>query len=185
MDTLRDHFIIAMPHLTEATFDRSVVYICEHNSQGSMGLIINRPLSSAGLNLILTTLDITPNRGLEQIGDIYSGGPLQPSMGFVLHTPEYDIKDTVRISTKVSLTTNLQIMSDIQQKNGPEQFRFALGYAGWGVEQLEREIANGDWLVVSATPEFIFDKPDAIKWADAARRFGIEITQFSGLGGSA
>ena len=157
MDTLRDHFIIAMPHLTEATFDRSVVYICEHNSQGSMGMIINRPLSSVDLKLILTTLDITPNRGLEQIGDIYSGGPLQPSMGFVLHTPEYDIKDTVRLSTKVSLTTNLQIMSDIQQKNGPAQLRFSLGNVGWGFVQLGPENANGARLVRPATPWVNYD----------------------------
>lgn len=185
MDTLRDHFIIAMPHLTEATFDRSVVYICEHNSEGAMGLMINRPLQSAGVRVMLNKVDFTPDNGLERIGDIYFGGPLQASMGFVLHTPEYDIEDTVRISTKVSLTTNRQIMVDIQEDKGPAQFRFALGYAGWGVEQLEREIANGDWLIVPATPEFIFDKPDAVKWADAARRFGIEITEFSGLGGSA
>lgn len=185
MDTFRDHFIIAMPHLTEATFDKSVVYICEHNSQGAMGLLINRPLAAAGVKVMLNTLDLTPDKGLERIGDIYFGGPLQPSLGFVLHTPEYDIDDTLRISTNVSLTTNQQIMVDIQQEKGPEQFRFALGYAGWGGEQLEREIANGDWLVIPATREFIFDKPDAIKWADAARQFGIEITQFSGLGGSA
>ncbi len=185
MDSLRDHFVISMPHLTESTFDRSVLYICEHNSQGSMGLMINRPLATARVAVMLNALGLTPSGGLASIKDIYFGGPLQPSLGFVLHTTDYEVADTAKISPDVSLTTNLAILADIQQGKGPEQFRFTLGYAGWGAEQLEREIANGDWLVIPANPEFIFHKPDVIKWADAARQFGIEITQFSGLGGTA
>ncbi len=185
MDSLRNHFLISMPHLTDGFFEKTVIYICDHDPQGSMGLVINRPLPSAKAAIILQALGLGSSEDPDIIKDIYYGGPVQPSVGFVLHTPDYEVEGTLPISNDISLTTNTEIMQDIEAGKGPEQYRFTMGYAGWGPEQLEREIANGDWLIVPASGEFIFEKADHAKWSEAARKFGIEISQFYGFGGEA
>jgi putative transcriptional regulator len=185
MDSLRDYFLISMPHLTDTFFEKSVIYVCEHDAQGAMGLLVNRPLGSAKVASILEALGIGSEEKQIHFRDVFFGGPVQPNLGFVLHTSEYEIDGTVHVSEAVSLTTNIDIVRDIKKGQGPARFRFTLGYAGWGPEQLDREIANGDWLVIPADLEFIFEKPDQTKWKDAARQFGIEITQMSGSGGLA
>ncbi len=185
MDSMRNHFLISMPHMTDGFFEKAVIYICDHDPQGSMGLVINRPLPSAKAAVILQALGLGSGEGPGSIKDIYYGGPVQPSVGFVLHTPDYEVEGTLPISNEVSLTTNSDIMNDIEAGTGPERYRFTMGYAGWGSDQLEREIANGDWLIIPASGEFIFEKADRAKWSEAARKFGIEISQFSGFGGEA
>ena len=150
-----------------------------------MGVVVNRPLASGKVAVVLQSLGLAEATKLSEIMEVYYGGPVQPTLGFVLHSSDYSLADTEEISSRISLSTNIQIFQDIQNNTGPRQFRFALGYAGWGAGQLEREIANGDWLVVPADPEFIFDTPDRSKWTAAARQFGIEVSQISGFGGSA
>jgi len=185
MDSLRNHFLISMPHLTDGFFEKTVIYICDHDAQGSMGLVINRPLPSAKAAVILQALGLSSDEEPGRIQDIYYGGPVQPGVGFVLHTPDYKIEGTLTISEDICLTTNSKIVEDIEIEKGPERFRFTMGYAGWGPEQLEREIANGDWLVIPADGRFIFEQADHAKWSSAARQFGIEISQFHGFGGEA
>ncbi|MFB0515444.1 MAG: YqgE/AlgH family protein [Candidatus Neomarinimicrobiota bacterium] len=185
MDSLRDYFLISMPHLMDSFFEKTVIYVCDHDAQGSMGLVVNKPLPTAKTAAILQALGLGSKKGASAIKQIYYGGPVQPNVGLVLHTPDYAIAGTLPISGEVSLTTNSDIMRDIETGKGPERYRFTMGYAGWGPEQLEREIANGDWLVIPASREFIFDKADHLKWAEAARQFGIEISQFTGFGGAA
>ncbi|MFC1543155.1 YqgE/AlgH family protein [Candidatus Neomarinimicrobiota bacterium] len=185
MDSLQNHFLISMPHLTDGFFEKTVIYICDHNPQGSMGLVINRPLPSAKAAVVLKALGLGADENTKRIKDIYYGGPVQPSVGFVLHSPDYEIEGTLPISEEISLTTNSKIMEDIEAGRGPEHYRFTLGYAGWGSEQIEREIANGDWLVIPANGKFVFDEVDHTKWSEAARQFGIEISQFTGFGGEA
>ena len=185
MDSLRNYFLISMPHLADSFFEKAVIFICDHDSQGSMGLLINRPMPSAKAAAIIQALGLEGAKSEEGISDIYYGGPVQPNVGFVLHTPDYQVEGTISISSDICLTTNSDIMGDIQSGKGPRKYRLTMGYAGWGSEQLEREIANGDWLVVPANHEFVFDKADRVKWAEAARQFGIEISMFSGFGGEA
>ena len=184
-DSFRDHFIISMPHLTDSFFEKTVIYICDNDADGSMGLIINRPLPPAKGMAILQALGIGDGEAFSTIKQIYYGGPVQPNVGLVLHSPDYGIEGTIAISGEICLTTSAEIMKDLEEGHGPERFRFTMGYAGWGPEQLEREIGNGDWLVIPADVNFIYDKADHAKWTDAARQFGIEITQISGFGGSA
>ena len=103
-------------------------------------------------------------------------------MGMILHDASYETEGTLTVSRSISLTSNKQILSDLKSGEGPEQFRFSMGYAGWGHGQLEREIENGDWLLMPADGKFIFSVPDTAKWQTVATQFGIDI---SGLGGSA
>ncbi len=184
-DSFRDHFLISMPHLTDSFFEKTVIYICENDGAGSMGLVINRPLSPAQGKTILQALGIDAGGASSAIKRIYYGGPVQPNVGLVLHSPDYEIEGTIAISGETCLTTSAEIMKDLEAGRGPERFRFTMGYAGWGPDQLEGEIGSGDWLVIPADANFMYEKADHAKWTDAARQFGIEITQISGFGGSA
>ena len=171
-----------MPHMNDPIFSKSLIYVCEHNKEGAMGLIINKPMISENV------ADIIKQIGLHQIQpmpDIYFGGPVNLEMGLFLHDTSYDIEGTLSVSKSISLTSNKQIVVDLKNGNGPVEFRFSFGYAGWGKGQIEREIENGDWLVMPADDEFIFSIPNMDKWQKAASKFGIDILDLGGSAGIA
>ena len=179
MKSFSNHFLISMPHMNDPIFSKSLIYICENTSDGSLGLIINKPMVSQN------AADILQKTGLEIIQpapEVYLGGPVNMQMGLILHDTSYEIEGTLSVSKTIALTSNKQIVSDIKTGGGPEQFRFSMGYAGWGEGQLEREIENGDWLIMPADADFIFSVPDIDKWKSATTQFGID---FSDLGGPA
>ena len=179
MESFSNHFLISMPHLSDTIFTKSLIYMCENNPEGSLGLIINKPMVSQNV------ADILQKTGLEVIQpapEVYFGGPVNIEMGLILHDASYEIEGTLNVSNAIALTSNKQILSDLKSGGGPKQFRFSMGYTGWGKGQLEREIENGDWLPMPADGDFIFTIPDSDKWKTAATRFGIDI---SDLGGSA
>ena len=153
--------------------------MCENNSEGSLGIIINKPMVSQN------AVEILQKIGLEEINpspEIYFGGPVNIQMGLVLHEAGYKVEGTLPVSNTIALTSNKQIINDLKTGDGPEKFRFSMGYTGWEQGQLEREIENGDWLLMPAELEFIFSLPDIEKWQTATTRLGIDI---SDLGGSA
>ncbi len=179
MESFSNHFLISMPHMNDPIFTKSLIYMCENTSEGSLGLIINKPMVSQN------AVDILQKTGLEGIQpapEVYFGGPVNIEMGLILHDAGYEIEGTLSVSNAIALTSNKQILNDLKKGGGPEQFRFSMGYAGWGKGQLEREIENGDWLPMPADRDFIFSVPDTKKWKTAATQFGIDI---SDLGGSA
>ena len=168
--------------MNDPIFSKSLIYMCEHNKDGSMGLIINKPLISENAD------DIIQQTGLAQIHpapEIYFGGPVNLEMGLFLHDTTYDIEGTLSVSKSVSLTSNKQIVADLKNGNGPEEFRFSFGYAGWGKGQIEREIENGDWLLMPADDNFIFSISNSDKWKKAASQFGIDILDLGGSVGLA
>ena len=147
-----------------------------------MCLIINKPLISEN------AAEIIQQTGLGKINpmpEIYFGGPVNLEMGLFLHDTTYDIDGTLSISKSVSLTSNKQIVVDLKNGNGPDVFRFSFGYAGWGKGQIEREIENGDWLLMPADDNFIFSIPNSDKWKKAASQFGIDILDLGGSAGLA
>ena len=165
--------------MNDSIFTKSLIYVCENNPEGSLGLIINKPMVSQNAT------DILKQTGLEVIQpapEVYFGGPVNIEMGLILHDAGYEIEGTLTVSNAIALTSNKQILSDLKTGGGPAQFRFSMGYAGWGQGQLEREIENGDWLLMPAEGDLIFSVPDSDKWQAAATQLGIDI---SGLGGSA
>ena len=182
MKSFSNHFLISMPHMNDPIFSKSLIYICEHNKDGSMGLIINKPMISEN------TAEIIQQTGLAQINPtpkIYFGGPINLEMGLFLHNTTYDIEGTLSVSKSVLLTSNKQIVIDLINGNGPDVFRFSFGYAGWGKGQIEREIENGDWLLMPADDNFIFSIPNSDKWKKAASKFGIDILDLGGSAGLA
>ena len=179
MKSFSNHFLISMPHMNDPIFTKSLIYMCENNPDGSLGLIINKPMVSQNAE------DILQKTGLEEIQpapEVYFGGPVNIGMGLILHDANYEIEGTLTVSKAIALTSNKQIISDLKEGEGPQQFRFSMGYTGWGQGQLEREIENGDWLLMPADGDFIFSVPDTAKWKTAVTQFGIDI---SDLGGSA
>ncbi len=164
-----------MPQLKDPNFERSVVLLCEHGDEGAMGLVVNRPTPLL-LGQIYAGQDIEGEGGAEQ--PIHYGGPVQPEMGFVLYEGgEYE--GSLPAVGDLRLGTSLQILRDIAADRGPRRFLFYLGYAGWGADQLEGEIARNDWLVVPADPGLLFRCSAEELWAQVIRSLGIEPAELS------
>ncbi|WP_375176286.1 YqgE/AlgH family protein [Marinobacter mobilis] len=174
-DNLRDHFLIASPYLADPRFHGSVIYLCEHSSEGALGLVLNRPLD-IGLGEILEQLGMD---GKELDLPVFLGGPVQPERGFVLHGPGSHWQSTSVISEGVALTTSRDILEDIGRGQGPQDFRVALGYSGWGEGQLEEELASNSWLTCPAKTDLLF----ATSWQDLYQTvltdMGIDLNQLS------
>ena len=182
MTKFSNHFLIAMPHMYDSFFKQSLVFMCEHDDKGAMGLIVNKPMMTDNVEQILTETHLDR---ISPYPNVYFGGPVRIEQGFFLHEKHYSIDGTFNVSDKISITSNPQIIEDIVAGKGPDDFRFTLGYAGWGEGQLEREVENGDWLVMPASAETIFRTPDHKKWKTAASQFGIDILDFDGQAGHA
>lgn len=181
---LTSHFLIAMPGLEDINFHQTAIYICEHNAQGAMGIVLNRPTDIC-LNDILDQLDIetTPGPAGEQV--VYAGGPVQTDRGFVLHSAEALWDSTLRINDEICVTTSLDILEAIAHGEGPRQTMIALGYAGWGEGQLEEELGANTWLSGPADPQIIFNLAPKERWRAAARSLGVDLDLLSATVGHA
>ena len=175
---LNNHFLIAMPALDDPNFFHSVTYICEHNEQGAMGIVINQPLDIA-LSDVLAHMSIDISDGDMTMTPVYLGGPVQPERGFVLHEPLGDWDSMLEITDSVGITTSRDILQAINDGNGPGRSLVALGYAGWGAGQLEQELVENTWLTCPAETAIIFDTPFENRWTAAAASLGIDINTLS------
>ncbi|TVZ37230.1 putative transcriptional regulator [Alteromonadaceae bacterium 2753L.S.0a.02] len=182
-DSLRDHFLIAMPSLTDPIFSRSVTYVCDHSEQGAMGIVINQPLDLK-LGDVFQQLSIDHDDKLID-RPVLAGGPVNMQRGFVLHRDTGSWDSTLRITAEISLTASRDIVSAIANDKGPKSALFALGYAGWSSGQLEGEIANNSWLVIPADTSIIFDTPVEERWNATARVMGIDLNLISSSAGHA
>jgi putative transcriptional regulator len=156
-NSLANQFLIAMPQMLDPNFSGTLTYICEHNEEGAMGIIINRPIK-VGLNDILLQLDMPI---IEKSQPICWGGPVQEDRGFIIHTVcsglEKPWESSMEISKGINLTSSKDIIKAIAEDRGPEKFIIALGYAGWGSGQLEQELAENTWLCSPANEALLFD----------------------------
>jgi len=175
---LTNHFLIAMPQLEDPNFFQTVTYICQHNDDGAMGIIINQPLDMK-LGDILQQLEIDNSDATLAQQTIYFGGPVLQDRGFILHRPGKNWDATLFISDDIALTTSGDILHDIAAQKGPAQYLIALGYAGWGAGQLERELVQNAWLSVPASAEIIFETPFEKRWPQAASLLGVDLQLLS------
>lgn len=175
---LTDHFLIAMPGMADSFFAKTVTYLCQHNEDGALGIIINRP-SELTLNDIMQQMDIVPMDAELGNTPIYFGGPVQPERGFVLHEPSGEWDSTLNVSDTIQLTTSRDILEAISQGLGPKHVLIALGYAGWGKGQLEREMVENSWLSHPADRSILFEYPSAQRWKASAKLMGIDISLLS------
>jgi len=181
---LANQFLIAMPGMTDTNFSRTVTYICEHNDQGAMGIVVNRPTELC-LNDILGQLDIPDIN--QEAGEewVYIGGPVQPERGFVLHDDNQSWDSTLKITPNISITTSRDILESIAAGEGPNHRLIALGYAGWAGGQLENEISANAWLSGPADDQIIFQTPPENRWRAAAQLLGVDLNLLSGEAGHA
>jgi putative transcriptional regulator len=182
-DNLRGHLLIAMPRLNDGYFSHTVTYLCEHNADGAMGLVINQPIDLT-LGQMLQQLDITPTTDLGA-QRIFRGGPVQPDNGFVLHTAGTAWTGTRSLCDGLALTTSRDILEAMAAGRGPQQSLIALGYAGWGPQQLEEELAENAWIIAPAQPSLLFSTPPERRWNAAAHLIGIDVNLISQEAGHA
>ncbi len=183
-DCLRDHFLLAMPSLTEGIFSHSVTYICEHGESGAMGIVINQPLD-------LSVAEIFEHLQINAIRDfsdepVLAGGPVQIDHGFVLHRHcNTAWEASLKVTPEITLTTSRDILRAIASGTGPTDHLIALGYAGWAAGQLEQELAENSWLTLPADSEIIFSTPAERRLGAAAALLGIDMNLISGNVGHA
>lgn len=179
MKSLKNQFLIAMPSMAESSFSHTVTYICEHDAEGAMGLIINRP-TDIPLNEIFDQLEIDSATRAHAKQPIYSGGPVQTDRGFILHPKDSKQWDsTINIAGNISLTTSKDILTAIARNEGPEDCLVALGYAGWSPGQLEQELGDNFWILTPASEDIIFNTPCDERLKAAVAQLGISMEQLS------
>ena len=174
-----------MPHMTDPYFGKSVVLMCDHTTDGAMGLVVNRPIADPDLKKLCSEVYPDGKYILKKNSSVYFGGPVMIEKGIVLHTPEISVKGTVSVSDDFALTAHKEILENLEKNIPALHYKLAIGHAGWTGGQLEREIENGDWLIQETTRDFIFNTPDELMWNQAALSFGISPSEFSGHGGLA
>lgn len=179
-DNLGNHFLISVPRLQDRFFYQAVVYLCEHNEHGAMGLAINKPLS---LNLagLLDSMDIAHQLSTESAPPVLMGGLVQPERGFIIHPPDAQTwESSIALSPSIQVTSSLDILEALAKAKGPEHLLITLGYSGWGAGQLEAEIKQNIWLVTPAVTDILFHTPLEQRWQAAIANMGFAHDQFSG-----
>ena len=170
---LSGQFLVAMPAMTDPRFHRSVVYLCAHNADGAMGLVVNRLIETVSFAELMKQLEIPLTLGTHATPAVHYGGPVESGRGFVLHSTDYQSDSTVTISQGIRLTATLDVLRVMASGRPPQQCLFTLGYAGWGAGQLDRELLENAWLPVPATPALLFETPLAQKWEKILGHMGV------------
>jgi len=181
---LTNQFVIAMPSLQDPNFHRTVTYLRAHNDEGAMGIVINRPLD---LNLAEILGHMAIDVDNEDVNDmmVLQGGPVQRDRGFVIHEPAGEWDAVLAVGTEIGVATSRDILTAVAHGNGPDRAVVALGYAGWGAGQVEREVQQNAWLSGPADSSIIFDLPYDERYESAARLLGVELDRLSGAVGHA
>jgi len=182
---LTGQFLIAMPAMADPNFDRTVTYICEHNEDGALGIIVNRP-TSLSLGEILGQMDLQITDPALAAQPVLQGGPVQPERGFVIHDPGgHGFSSSLTAPDGLMVTTSRDILVALAAGHGPPRAVIALGYAGWGAGQLEAEMSANAWLTVPASADIIFSVPFERRWESAAALLGVSIASLSPEAGHA
>jgi putative transcriptional regulator len=181
---LTDHFLIAMPNMADPHFAKTLTYVCEHNDQGALGVVVNRPIDMT-VQALFEQVDIKLLP--KELGNqwVYFGGPVQMDRGFVLHQPVGEWQSTLAVNSELGLTTSKDILEAVGQGEGPPKILITLGYAGWAPGQLEYELAQNAWLTVPASSQVIFDLPHEERLAAAMEMLGIDFASLSEEAGHA
>lgn len=183
-DSLTGQLLIAMPAMPDPRFAHSVIFMCMHDERGAMGIIVNQVVDGLEFEKLLEQVgikDVPPKRRIA----IHVGGPVETGRGFVLHSDDYKLDSTLDVDGGIRLTQSIEVLKEISRGGGPRQCLLALGYAGWGPGQLEREIKQNGWLNVAADEELIFGGSMDDKWRRALAKMGIDPTMLSSSAGRA
>ena len=173
MDSLENQLLIAMPNMKDSYFHKTVTYICEHNDEGAMGLVINIPVNIT-LTELLSQIEGSDHDVSTLNQRVLAGGPVAPDRGFVLHHKQKRWDSSLELSSDIMITTSKDILQSLGSEEAPEQFLITLGYAGWAPGQLEKEIQENSWLTTPADKEILFETPIEQRWQKATEKLGID-----------
>lgn len=189
---LDGQMLIAMPAMTDERFERAVIYVCAHSTEGAMGIVVNQPAGNIKFPDLLVQLEVIPASERIELPTeaedvkVLKGGPVETGRGFVLHSADFFIENsTLPIDDGICLTATLDILKAIARGSGPHNAILALGYAGWAPGQLEQEIQENGWLHCAADPELIFGTDTGRKYEKALRKIGIDLSHLSSEAGHA
>lgn len=182
---LTGKLLIAMPDMGDPRFEKSVVLICSHSSEGAMGLIVNKAVEDVSFAELIKQLEV-PVSGQVKDVPIHFGGPVEMGRGFVLHSSDFPVADSsMKVPGGFRLTSTVDILEAMAKGEGPERAIMALGYSGWGPGQLESELQQNGWLTAEATQELVFNPDNAGKWNSALNSMGVSALHLSASGGTA
>ena len=186
--SLANHFLIAMPAMADPNFSRTLTFMCEHNPEGALGIIINRPLDlTVGSLFERVSMPLTAGENQEKYQNlpVFFGGPVQTDRGFVLHRPAGRWQSTLNVSSELALTSSRDILQSMSENGEPADVLISLGYAGWTAGQLEWELSQNTWLTVAADPEIIFALPPEERLPAAMQLLGVDFANLSDVAGHA
>jgi putative transcriptional regulator len=182
--SLVDKCLIATPAIKDPIFASSLVYMCEHSENGSMGLVVNHETSQV-LDDIFLQLDIQCEDEAVRNQPVYIGGPVQLEQGFVLHSSEGRWQNSVEVSSGINLTSSLDILRAIADGEGPDDYLVILGFSGWASGQLESELQQNSWLTSTCNADLLFHEKPEDKWQVAFNTLGFDINMLSPVSGNA
>ena len=184
-ENYKGKLLISSPEISDGVFDKSIILICEHDANGTMGFILNKPLINVSLETIWSNIGYEKKNPYFANEDIFIGGPLASNAMFVIHSSEYYIdKKTIKVCEEISVTGTKEITDDIQKGQGPRKSIFLLGYSGWTPGQLEDEIIRDSWFVSEKFENLIFNGDYQSKWENALSLIGIDPSKLSSYAGS-
>jgi putative transcriptional regulator len=166
--------LIASAQIGDPRFHHAVVLLLRHDKGGAFGIVINRPLAEETIAKLLESTG-DDGAGVEGSVRVFGGGPVQPELGFLLHSADYHRVETMAVDGKVAMTGSKDALRDIARHKGPQKYLFALGYTGWGPGQLEAEIARQDWFTTPEDPALVFDEDRGALWDKALARRSREL----------
>jgi len=172
--SLAGQLLIASPDIGDPRFDHAVILIVKHDKEGAFGIIVNRPIEERSLAGLLGAMG-EQDTGIDGSIPVFAGGPVEPGIGFVVHSADYHRAETLDIDGRVAMTPSREILRDIGHHEGPMKFLVAFGYAGWGPGQLENELAQHGWFTTSEDPQLTFDENRARVWETAIARRAREL----------
>lgn len=179
LTSLKNHFLVAMPSLEDPYFSRSLIYVCEHDSEGAMGIVVNQPSTMNVKQLLEQTdkeLTVSDDKA-EEI--VLAGGPVSQERGFVLHSTQQGWASSLALAPGVMVTTSKDILTAIGKNEGPDDAIIALGFAGWSKGQLEQEMQDNAWLTIEADEEILFHTPIHKKWQATVNKLGVDVWQLA------
>jgi len=177
--------LVAMPGMVSGSLADTVIFICEHNDQGALGVVINRPTDmTVGDLLERIDLELSLEIGLTQNAPVFFGGPVQTDRGFVLHSPARAYNSSINLG-EIALTTSRDVLQEVAEGKGPDDLLITLGYAGWGPGQLEEEMSQNAWLHVQANHDILFATPADERYGAALAQLGIDPIMLTGHAGRA
>lgn len=184
MESLQGNFLVATNQMRDPRFRKCVILICFHNpSEGAMGLVVNQPLGDFSLRHALHGLDFDDTTLV--LPPVYLGGPVEVESAFILHSAEYVRPGSQQVLDQVYLSSDPLLLLEVARGRGPRQCRLLVGYAGWGVGQLEHELAGEGWLTLPAAADDLFHIPAAAMWKEVTAKHGIDMDLYADIPGNA